>query len=286
MISSKGHLNPGAAGVRLDRFAPPAGTEDVVRHLWRVRWSLPDGAVQRQRVLSYPASNVVFGPDGAVLSGLGTAVATRDLDGESWALGLLLRPAVTRLFSAYLVSAELSSAEFSSAGPPAALVGRVAPLRGAPVAAVRAVMEGDDAGPAPLHAALAEWLASFAARVDERMRLCNEVCRLAEEDPDMLRVDELARAAGLPVRSLDRLVKEHVGVTPKWLIDCRRLQEAATVLYADAAASLPDLAHRLGFSDQAHFSRTYRKVIGETPAQTRAAGERARSAGTVPPRLR
>ncbi|SEC84577.1 helix-turn-helix domain-containing protein [Arthrobacter woluwensis] len=281
MISSKGHLNPGAAGVRLDRFAPPAGTEDVVRHLWRVRWSLPDGAVQRQRVLSYPASNVVFGPDGAVLSGLGTAVATRDLDGESWALGLLLRPAVTRLFSAEAVSAELSSA-----GPPAALVGRVVPLHGAPVAAVRAVMEGDDAGPAPLHAALAEWLAPFAARVDERMRLCNEVCRLAEEDPDMLRVDELARAAGLPVRSLDRLVKEHVGVTPKWLIDCRRLQEAATVLYGDATASLPDLAHRLGFSDQAHFSRSYRKVIGETPAQTRAAGERARSAGNVPPRLR
>lgn len=286
MISSQGHLNPGAAGVVLDRFAPPAGTGDVVRHLWRVRWSLPDGAVQRQRVLSYPASNVVFGPDGAVLSGLGTAVATRDLEGESWALGLLLRPAVTRLFSTYLVSAELSSAELSSAGPPAALVGRVAPLPGVPVAAVRTAMEDDDAGPAPLHAALAEWLAPFAARVDERMRLCNEVCRLAEEDPGMLRVDELARAAGLPVRSLDRLVKDYVGVTPKWLIDCRRLQEAATVLYADAAASLPDLAHRLGFSDQAHFSRSYRKVIGETPAQTRAAGERARSAGNVPPRLR
>ncbi|MDQ0707631.1 AraC-like DNA-binding protein [Arthrobacter woluwensis] len=276
MISSKGHLNPGAAGVRLDRFAPPAGTEDVVRHLWRVRWSLPDGAVQRQRVLSYPASNVVFGPDGAMLSGLGTAVATQDLEGESWALGLLLRPAATRLFSA-----DLSSAE-----PPAALVGRVVSLAGAPVAAVRAAMEDDDAGPAPLHAALAEWLAPFAERVDERMRLCNEVCRLAEEDPDMLRVDELARAAGLPVRSLDRLVKDHVGVTPKWLIDCRRLQEAATVLYADATASLPDLAHRLGFSDQAHFSRSYRKVIGETPAQTRAAGEQARSVGNVPPRLR
>lgn len=271
MISSKGHLNPGAAGVRLDRFAPPPGAGDVVRHLWRVRWSLPDGAVQRQRVLSYPASNVVIGPDGAVLSGLGTAVATQDLDGESWALGLLLRPAVTRLFSTE---------------PPVALVGRVVPLPGAPVGAVHAAMEDDDAGPAPLHAALAEWLAPFAARVDERMTLCNEVCRLAEEDPGMLRVDELARAAGLPVRSLDRLVKEHVGVTPKWLIDCRRLQEAATVLYADASVSLPDLAYRLGFSDQAHFSRSYRKVIGETPAQTRSAGERARSVGNVPPRLR
>ncbi|MEZ2373030.1 helix-turn-helix domain-containing protein [Arthrobacter sp. RCC_34] len=286
MISSKGHLNPGAAGVRLDRFAPPAGTEDVVRHLWRVQWSLPDGAVQRQRVLSYPASNVVFGPDGAVLSGLGTAVATQDLEGESWALGLLLRPAVTRLFGADLSSTDLSSTDLSSAEPPAALVGRVVPLAGAPVAAVRAAMEDDDAGPAPLHAALAEWLAPFAERVDERMRLCNEVCRLAEEDPGILRVDELARAAGLPVRSLDRLVKDHVGVTPKWLIDCRRLQEAATVLYADAAASLPDLAYRLGFSDQAHFSRSYRKVIGETPAQTRSAGERARSVGNVPPRLR
>lgn len=243
----------------------------MVRHLWRVRWSLPDGAVQRQRVLSYPASNAVIGPDGAVLSGLGTAVATQELAGESWVLGLLLRPAATRLLSSE---------------PPAALVGRVVPLPGAPVEAVQDALRDDAAAPAALHAALSGWLAPFVERVDERIRLCNEVCRLAEEDPDILRVDELARSAGLPLRSLDRLVKEHVGVTPKWLIDCRRLQEAATVLYADSEASLPDLAYRLGFSDQAHFSRSYRKVIGETPAQTRRAGELARAAGNVPPRLR
>lgn len=270
MISSKGHLNPGTPGVHLDRFAPPAGTEGLVRHLWCARWSLPDGVVQRQRVLSYPASNAIIGPDGAVLSGLGTAVSTQDLRGESWVLGLLLRPAATRLFSA---------------SPPSALVGRVVPLPGAPVAGVWSVMD-DDGAPDALRAALAGWLAPFAAQVDERMRLCNEVCRLAEEDPGLLRVDELARAAGLPLRSLDRLVKEHVGVTPKWLIDCRRLQEAATVLYADAGASLPDLAYRLGFSDQAHLTRNYSKVIGETPAQTRQAGELARAAGNVPPRLR
>jgi len=243
----------------------------VVRHLWCARWSLPDGVVQRQRVLSYPASNAIIGPAGAVLSGLGTAVSTQELHGESWVLGLLLRPAATRLFSEE---------------PPSALVGRVLPLPGAPVGEVHGAMDDDGGLPDALRAALAGWLEPFVDRVDERMRLCNEVCRLAEEDQGILRVDELARTAGLPLRSLDRLVKEHVGVTPKWLIDCRRLQEAATVLYAEAEASLPDLAYRLGFSDQAHFTRSYSKVIGETPAQTRQAGELARAAGNVPPRLR
>jgi AraC-like DNA-binding protein len=66
------------------------------------------------------------------------------------------------------------------------------------------------------------------------------------------------------------LVVRHIGVTPKWLIECRRLQEAAVTLRTRPQPNLTDLALSLHYFDYAHFSRRYKEVLGETPEQTRA----------------
>ena len=68
VIRSKGHLNPGAAGLAFDRFE--LGLEALVRHVWVARWSVPAGQACPQRVLTYPAFNIVFTPEaGAMLHG-------------------------------------------------------------------------------------------------------------------------------------------------------------------------------------------------------------------------
>jgi AraC-like DNA-binding protein len=74
----------------------------------------------------------------------------------------------------------------------------------------------------------------------------------------------------LSPRSLERRVVDHIGLTPKWLIECRRMQRAATTLHAHPDTDLTQLALSLQFVDYAHFSRRYKAVIGETPDQTRA----------------
>jgi AraC-like DNA-binding protein len=127
-----------------------------------------------------------------------------------------------------------------------------------------------------LTALLSRWLGPLAARVDDRGRLVNRICRLAEEDDTIVRVADLARRAGLSARSLERRVVDHIGLTPKWLIECRRLQQAATTLHARPDTDLTQLALSLQYVDYAHFSRRYKEVIGETPDQTRA----RRSAGS------
>ena len=53
---------------------------------------------------------------------------------------------------------------------------------------------------------------------------------------------------------LQRLVREQLGLTPKWLIRRYRMQEAAAALAAPDAPSLADLAAELGFADQAHLT--------------------------------
>jgi AraC-like DNA-binding protein len=258
MPTSKGHLNPGSPGVELERFEAAPELADLVRHVWLARWRLPPGEVNQQRVLSYPAFNLVFAGGAAALYGPNPKLQVRQLAGEGWALGLLLRPAAGPLLSPVA---------------PAVLVAGHRPVQDAPVAEVAlAIGEASPAG--VLTPILSRWLGPTAARVDDQGRLVNRVCRLAEEDDTIVRVADLARRAGLSPRSLERLVVRHVGVTPKWLIECRRLQEAATTLHAHPDTDLTNLALSLQYVDYAHFSRRYKEVLGETPDQTRAAKQR------------
>jgi AraC-like DNA-binding protein len=257
---SKGHLNPGSSGVSLDRFELGDDLSDLVRHVWVPRWTVPDGEVRPQRVLTYPAFNAVIEPGQAGLYGPDSRVQVQELRGTSWAVGILFRPAAGPLLS-------------STA--PVALAGSSEPLPTAPTGAVRRIMTGTVYERAQLVQVLRGWLLPVAARIDDRGRLVNEACRLAEDDPGLTRAADLAARLGISPRTLERLVRSHVGVTPKWLIECRRLQHAATTLFVSPDTDLSALAAELEYTDYPHFSRQYHRVLGESPKATRERGRRA-----------
>jgi AraC-like DNA-binding protein len=249
MPFSRGHLNPGTDGVDFERFTLGADTVAAVRHVWVVRWSLAPKRPSIQRVLGYPTCNIVFSRDGAILAGPNRRLFEKTLTGTGWTVGVLLRPAVARMITRTA---------------PMDLVGKTEPLLTAPMDDVAETVEaGSDRN--VLKMVLHSWLAPIAALVDARGQLLNEVCRIADEKEDIIRTADLAARVNMSGRSLERLTKEGLGVTPKWLIECRRLQTAATTLFADPATNLSTLAIELGYSDYAHFSRQYRTILGVTP---------------------
>jgi AraC-like DNA-binding protein len=67
-------------------------------------------------------------------------------------------------------------------------------------------------------------------------------------------------------------VRSHIGMTPKWLTECRRLQHAATTLFASPDTDLSTLAAVLEYTDYPHFFRQYQRVLGESPKATRDRG--------------
>ena len=67
-------------------------------------------------------------------------------------------------------------------------------------------------------------------------------------------------------RALQRLVHRRLGLTPKWLIQRRRLQEAVERL-RERPASVGDVAAVLGYADQPHFIRDFSRVTGMTPGE-------------------
>ena len=76
-----------------------------------------------------------------------------------------------------------------------------------------------------------------------------------------------ATASGTSKRTLERLFREYVGVGPKWVIQRYRLHDAAEHAATGKACDWADVAARLGYADQAHFIRDFKRFVGQSPAQ-------------------
>jgi methylphosphotriester-DNA--protein-cysteine methyltransferase len=81
------------------------------------------------------------------------------------------------------------------------------------------------------------------------------------------KIETLAKAATLGVRSLQVRFLAGVGLTPKEFAGIQRLQ--ATLRALDGEAPLADLATDSGFSDQAHATREVKRVTGLTLSRLR-----------------
>jgi AraC family transcriptional regulator len=79
-------------------------------------------------------------------------------------------------------------------------------------------------------------------------------------------VAELASQVNLSPHHFSMLFKQALGVPPHQYVLQARIREAQRQLATERAA-ISEVALRLGFSDQSHFSRTFRKVTGTTPAR-------------------
>jgi AraC family ethanolamine operon transcriptional activator len=83
-------------------------------------------------------------------------------------------------------------------------------------------------------------------------------------------VSELCRAAGVSERTLCNVFYEFFGVGPLRFLKARQLQEVRAALLApfSAGQAIAHIAAHLGVWDFHTFSRHYRALYGETPAQT------------------
>ncbi len=96
-------------------------------------------------------------------------------------------------------------------------------------------------------------------------------------------VGQYAEALGISPDRLHAICTRGVGKSPKALISERLAQEAAIRLER-SSLTIQQLGHALGFSEPAHFSHFFRKMMGMPPAAYRKAlaGSRAGMADAPP----
>ena len=98
--------------------------------------------------------------------------------------------------------------------------------------------------------------------------------RLAEADPGAVSLNALAASVRLSPSRLMHLFTTSVGVPLRPYVLWLRLQRGASELAR--GRSVTDAAHAAGFADAAHFTRTFRRMIGATPRQVLRRGLAAR----------
>jgi AraC-like DNA-binding protein len=110
--------------------------------------------------------------------------------------------------------------------------------------------------------------------IDHRVkRVLRELpTRLADGEPVSL--DRVAASVGLSASRLLHLFTASVGVPLRPYVLWLRLQCGARELAL--GKSVADAAHTAGFADAAHFTRTFRRMIGATPRQVLQRGFAAR----------
>lgn len=235
------------------RFHPPESLAPFVEHFWTTHWDLRGEPVYEQDVLPHPTVNLVLEPGCSEVVGVMTGKFTRRLEG----LG--------RVFSATFWPGGFSAFHPQ---PLTELTDRRVPL-GALLdidveALERSVFERS-AGDAERVAALVLALEGCGPRLEPGAVQARDIVRTIALDPEILRVDDIAARAGLGIRTLQRLFSRYIGVSPKWVLQRKRLHEAAERLAAPEPPELAALAAELGYADQAHFVRDFRKVVGVAP---------------------
>ncbi|HYX70405.1 MAG TPA: AraC family transcriptional regulator [Terriglobales bacterium] len=128
-----------------------------------------------------------------------------------------------------------------------------------------------------LLAEVLRWNAAPEARAPRWLSQVQELLHARFAEPWTLA--EIARSAEVHPAYLARSFRRHLGVTVGEYVRRLRVEFACRRLAADDAP-LNGIAAEAGFADQSHFTRTFRRATGLTPARYRAArGGQAPSKG-------
>jgi AraC family transcriptional regulator len=95
-----------------------------------------------------------------------------------------------------------------------------------------------------------------------------------------IRVRDLAHLVGLSNSYFCHAFKRRYGLTVHVYLTCRRI-EMAQQLMLSTTDSLSEIALSCGMSDQAHFTRAFRRVVGETPNRWRQSRRAALAGGII-----
>jgi AraC-like DNA-binding protein len=257
----RAHLkDPRDASHVMFRYEPDPQFRELLQRFWIPVWSVPPGREAPQKVLQYPVSLLVISADYARFYGVASGLSTTTLTGDGWAVGLMCAPAAGFLLARTPMAAYTD--RFVDVGDVLGPAGARLTER------VRDVMSGEPASGAAHRAAMdafGEVLRPYLP-VDAEGELVNRLVAYVESRSDVVRVAQVCAEFGLSERALQRLVSRRLGLTPKWLIQRRRLQEAAERLRT-RSTPLSEVAAVLGYADQPHFIRDFAKVTAMTPGE-------------------
>lgn len=251
-------LSPARARDRISigRVDAPQDLAWCLDYLWWVRWATPLTYTQHliPRPVVHLSAEEREGECRIWVTGVTTELFARRLGGVGRTVGAAFRPGGMRPFTSWDI---------------ADLTDRVIPAQeviGLDDRAIALRLLHDSLSEDDAARLLARWLASRAPIIDPRVDEVAALVERVEQDQTIVSVRHLTALAGVSQRTLQRRFHTYVGVGPKWVIQRHRLLDVAAAANAGGEVDWPELAARLGYSDQSHLIRHFHAVVGEPPA--------------------
>jgi AraC-like DNA-binding protein len=246
------HLGRDEPDPRLERFEAGEALHAFVEHYWAVTWE-EQPPVTRETV-PHPSVHLVLEPGRCELHGVYPRRFSRIIEGSGRVLGIKFRPGGFRAF------VEESVARFTGkiVAPSTVFGPKIHQLEAEAEACAQAGTAFE---------LVDDFLTRFNPTPTAELASISEIVRSIADDRSITRVEMLAEWFDVGRRQLQRVFRDYVGVSPKWVIRRYRLIEAAERLRCrDDSIDFALLALDLGYSDQSHFIRDFKNMVGRTPA--------------------
>jgi AraC-like DNA-binding protein len=230
-----------------------------VDYFWIVQWALPDGETFESENLPHPCVHLVYEPGHSGLFGPIRGHFRKTLSGQSRAIGCRFKPG---LFYAWWRESmhTMTDQVFD--------INRLLPIS-------RDELEGQLNSQTNVDICVAElthWLTRKMNQVsdpDATAVAMHNIVMTLESNAQLLRVDQVCDHFKITTRQLERGFRQHVGLTPKWVLRMYRLQQLANKIIDEPSVDWADTAAQLGYFDQAHCIKDFKRVTGKTPASYR-----------------
>lgn len=112
-----------------------------------------------------------------------------------------------------------------------------------------------------------DWFLRKAISINSRRSSVYEALQWIQKS--RLSIDDVMAHVPMSRRQLERKFRLEVGIAPASLKQLQQIKNARSLITRNPQASLAQVAVDAGFYDQAHFSRQFQKITGQTPGQYR-----------------
>lgn len=246
------HQTLSAKYYQLKRYLPAPELALLIEQFWIVSWDLRNRPSHTQQNLPDPNMHLVIGPEGIKVMGPVSKQYRYQMAGQGKIVGVkfnvgvlaqLLPMAMHTAVDKEFTLKEVFNIDLSS----------------------QALSQLSDQSIVEF---LSQQLLNFVDEPTPSLQQVQDLVKMIQNEQDMTQVSVLAEKAGTSIRNIQRLFKQYIGLSPKWLIRKYRLHQVLEML-ENRQLQLADVANDLEYSDQSHLIRDFKDFLGITPSQYR-----------------
>lgn len=239
---------------QLTRHQPSADLAFLVEHYWIVTWDFRGREPYLAEILPHPRVHLVITSKQASVFGIVKGKFSYRYEGCGQVFGVRFKPGAICSLMHDMPIAQLTN---SSLG--------INEIFGRKSAGLLAMLLSQEDKAAIL--CMERFLREKFLPYDERAELVCQIFDSIVLDREIACVDDIVKRFNLSKRTVQRLFRQYIGVGPKWVIQHYRLHEVARYLAEGRRIDWSQLALDLGYCDQAHFSKEFKAMLGQTPAE-------------------